>query len=102
MTYHLSNLDTYNALEIGSLSVPLVFQVHSSASSLQMPVTSITMCGIADGIYGTHHAHTLHAWLLWRFPSTAAVTAFICAAVIQLANRLRCMLSAASSLGVEC
>lgn len=29
MTYTLSNLDLWNALEIGSLSIPLVFQVQA-------------------------------------------------------------------------
>ena len=36
VTYRLSNLDPYNALEIGSLSVPLVFQV--------MPLQTFSCC----------------------------------------------------------
>ena len=43
MTYLLSNLDPYNALEIGSLSLPLVFQVAIKPSI-------ITACYICHSV----------------------------------------------------
>ena len=35
MTYELTNFDPFNAIEIGSLSLPLVFQVRIVNISLQ-------------------------------------------------------------------
>ena len=35
VTYELTNLDPFNAIEIGSLSLPLVFQVRIVQASLQ-------------------------------------------------------------------
>ena len=51
VTYQLSNMDPYNALEIGSLSIPLVFQVVLFWSPHRPPFTctarsSVPVCSL--------------------------------------------------------
>ena len=49
VTYQLFNLDPYNALEIGSLSVPLVFQVMPVLDSAEGACQFCEPRGVSSG-----------------------------------------------------
>ena len=74
MTYQLSNLDPFNALDIGSLSVPLVFQVLfqdiSRTLSNVSDVACYTMPLAGHGVRCMPGSCVLHDLLLQELPLT--------------------------------